>query len=205
MPEPSSSAGQTCRGRTAADRPLRHRQCRVRALREFAFEGARSPVAGVPPDDRQRLLLRPAADSAPGEHADKLPAVAERLDYARQRGGVYWPDLVAQVVDLARANGIAPELLADSRDRSWASLSALLEPPRAGETADGLDAALADAVAAAIHAVGKGDGTSGTAKALQELKDVNASLVMGRPLSWQQWAKLGKIKATKASNSCSMT
>lgn len=170
-------------------------------LREFAFEGGRSPVTEVVPEERARLLFRMAADKAIGEHADRLQPVAERLGYAGQgRKGIAWPDRVSQVIGLARANGIAPEGLGESRDRSWQGLGALLEAPRKGETADGLDRALADVVGAAIHAIGAGDGTKITTEALIELKEVSPTLVSGGLLAWQQWAKLSKIKAAKASN-----
>lgn len=202
-------AGLVSQGRCAdAERLLMGRFGTVNAvfgalLREFAFEGGRSPVTEVIPEDRARLLFRMAADRALGEYADRLQAVAERLGYDGQRGGrdVHWPDLVGQAVDLARANGLSPDQLADSRDRSWAGLRELLESPRDGETADGLDAALAGAVADAIRAIGGGgDRTKGTADALQALKETHASLASRRSVAWQGWAKLAKIKATKASN-----
>ena len=170
-------------------------------LREFAFEGGRSPVTEVIPEERAKLLFRMAADRAIGEHADRLQPVAERLGYAGQgRRGIAWPDLVSQVISLARANGIAPEGLDESRDRSWAGLSSLLETPRKGETADSLDRALADAVAEAIKAIGAGDGTKVTNEALLELREASPTLTARRSLAWQQWAKLAKIKAAKASN-----
>lgn len=171
-------------------------------LREFAFEGGRSPVTEVIPEERARLFFRMAADRAFGEYADELQAVAERLGYGDQRAGrgTTWMELVAQVVDLTRANGISPQDLALSRDRSWAGLSVLLEPARAGETADGLDSALGNAVTRAIRAIGGGDGTKGTDGVLQELRETDAILASGRPLQWQRWAKLAKIKASKASD-----
>lgn len=170
-------------------------------LREFAFEGGRSPVTEVIPEQRATLLFRMAADKPIGVHADRLQLVAERLGYAGQgRRGTSWPDLALQLVGLARANGIAAEKLGDSRDRSWAALRPLFESSRQGETADGLDKALVEAVASAIKAIGGGDGTKVTNEALAELRQVAQALEVGRPLPWQQWAKLSKIKAGKASN-----
>jgi ATP-dependent exoDNAse (exonuclease V) beta subunit len=170
-------------------------------LREFAFEAGRSPVTEVIPEERAKLLFRMAADKAIGDFADRLQLVAERLGYAGQgRRGISWPDLVSQVISLARANGIGPEALSESKDRSWAGLVALLEATRKGETATTLDKALVDAVTAAVAAIGAGDGTKTTNDALTELREVSSTLATGRPLPWQQWARLSKVKAAKASN-----
>lgn len=170
-------------------------------LREFAFEGGRSPVTEVIPEERAQALFRMAADKAIGDYADRLQAIAERLGYVEGGGrDVSWRDLVSQVVALSRANGIAAEQLGDSRDRSWLGIGSLLEPARKGETAEGLDTALATSVADAIRVAGAGDGTKTTVTALQRLKDAGAALASGRPLSWQQWAQLAKIKAAKASD-----
>lgn len=170
-------------------------------LREFAFEGGRSPVTEVIPEERAQALFRMAADVAIGDHADRLQAVAERFGYVEGGGrDVSWRDLVSQVVALSRANGIAPEQLGDSRDRSWLGLESSLEPARRGETAGSLDQALSEAVDAAMRAVSKGDGTKITSSALQRLRDAGAALASGRPLPWQQWAQLAKIKAAKASD-----
>lgn len=170
-------------------------------LREFAFEGGRSPVTEVIPEERAQSLFRMAADVAIGDHVDRLQPIAERLGYVEGGGrDVSWRDLVSQVVALSRANGIAAEELGGSRDRSWLGLESLLEPVRKGETADSLDKALAASVDVAMRAAGTGDGTKATLAALQRLKDAGAALASGRPLAWQQWAQLAKVKAAKASD-----
>jgi ATP-dependent exoDNAse (exonuclease V) beta subunit len=177
-------------------------------LREFAFDGGRSPVTDVLGDQRARAAFRMAADPMIGRFADRLQSVAARLGYAeegdRQRGGrragPSWTDLVSRIVDLARANGLSPERLAESRDRSWAGLQTLLEAARKGETADLLDNNLSTAITDAIVAIGDGDGTGTTDKAMEELRQVAAEVATGRPLPWQAWAKLAKIKGAKASN-----
>lgn len=170
-------------------------------LREFAFEGGRSPVSEVIPEERAQALFRMAADVAIGDYAGRLQAVAERLGYAEGGGRhISWRDLVSQVVALSRANGIAAEQLGDSRDRSWLGLEPLLGQARKGETAEDLDKALAAAVEVAIQAAGAGDGTKATLTALQRLKEVGAALASGRPLPWQQWAQMAKIKAAMATD-----
>lgn len=172
-------------------------------LREFAFEGSRSPVTEVIPEERARAFFRMAADRPLGEYADRLQAVAGRLGYSDRTGGrgINWTELIAQVVDLARSNGLSPQDLAASRDRSWSGLSALLEAPRKGDTVVRLDAAFAKAVSGAIRAIAAGDGTQVTNKALQELRDVEGGLASGRAVPWQQWAKVAKMKAGRASDS----
>lgn len=175
-------------------------------LREFAFDGGRSPVTEVLGDQRARTAFRMAADTMIGRHADRLQPVVARLAYAeratidagRGRGGPSWTNLVSRVVDLARANGLSPAQLAESRDRSWASFQPLLEATRKGETAEDLDRSLSKAIADAISAVGDGDGAKMTNTSLAELREAMAELATGRQLAWQAWAKLAKIKATKA-------
>jgi len=169
-------------------------------LREFAFEAGRSPVTEVIPEQRAQLLFNMAADKAIGEYADRLQQVADRLSYGEGGRDVSWRSLVAQVVGLSRANGIAAEGLSESRDRSWRGLEPLLETLREGETADALDKALAKSLTDAIRTVGAGDGTKTTTAALEKLKDAEAALASGRPVAWQLWAQLAKIKAAKASD-----
>lgn len=170
-------------------------------LREFALEGGRSPIAEVIPEERAQTLFRIAADKAIGEYADQLQAVAERFGYVEGGGReVSWRDFVAQIVSLSRANGIAPESLEESRDRSWRALQELLEPTRQGETEEVLDHALKRAVYEALQAVAGGDGTKTTQTAAQRLREANELLSVGRRLTWQHWAQLTKIKAAKASD-----
>jgi ATP-dependent helicase/nuclease subunit A len=182
-------------------------------LREFSFESGRSPVVEVVPEERAQSLFRVAADKTIGDFADRLQPIAERFGYIEGGGkaerfgyieggrkDVSWRDLVLQVVALARANGIEPEALAESRDRSWQGLSALLEAPRKGETADSLDKALSAAVKSAIKSLGAGDGTNATTTALDRLREIGTALAGVRGITWQQWAQLTKLKAAKASD-----
>lgn len=170
-------------------------------LREFAFEGGRSPVTEVIPEDRAETLFRIAADAAIGTHADRLQSIAERFGYAEAGGrGASWQKLVLQTVALARANGITPEQLEESRERSWQALEPLLESAQSGETGEGLDTALKSALSSAIDDIGLNDTSVGTAKAIQRLKEIATVFARGQALSWQQWAQLTKVKATKASD-----
>lgn len=171
-------------------------------LREFAFEAGRSPVTEIIPESRATLLFRMAADKALGDFADRLQPVADRFGYIRLANGrgVAWPELVSQVVGAARVNGIVPQRLSESRDRSWQELERLLAPSRQGETAQSLDKALAEAVTAAIQVIGGGDGTKTTENAVKELHEAASTLNPRRLLTWQQWARLTKIAAAKATD-----
>ncbi|BAI73380.1 uvrD/REP helicase [Azospirillum sp. B510] len=162
-----------------------------RIAADFALEAGRSPVAEVIAEERAAALFAAAADTVILRHGDGVEAAAWRLRLPDWRG------LVQEVGARARLNGIAPDDLALSAERSLAGLFALLPP--AAESGEPLDRALADAVSAAVAAIGAaGDtGVKKTADALAVLKDAAALLDDGRPLPWAEWVRLGKIDAGK--------
>lgn len=161
-----------------------------RIAADFALEAGRSPVAEVIAEERAATLFAAAADAVILRHGDGVEAAAWRLRLPDWRG------LVQEVGAKARLNGIAPDDLALSAERSLAGLFALLPAAESGEP---LDRALADAVSAAVAAIAAaGDtGVKKTAEALAVLKDAAALLDDGRPLPWAEWVRLGKIDAGK--------
>lgn len=162
-----------------------------RIAADFALEAGRSPVAEVIAEERAAALFAAAADAVILRHGDGVEAAAWRLRLPD------WRDLVQEVGAKARLNGIAPDDLAVSAERSLAGLFALL--PAAADTGEPLDRALADAVSATVGAIeAAGDtGVKKTAEALAVLKDAAALLDNGRPLPWAEWVRLGKIDAGK--------
>ncbi|MBP2230403.1 ATP-dependent exoDNAse (exonuclease V) beta subunit [Azospirillum agricola] len=162
-----------------------------RIAADFALEAGRSPVAEVIADERAAALFAAAADAVILRHGDGVEAAAWRLRLPDWRG------LVQEVGAKARLNGIAADDLVLSAERSLAGLFTLL--PAAADSGETLDRALADAVSAAVTAIGAaGDtGVKKTAEALAVLKDAAALLDDGRPLPWAEWVRLGKTDAGK--------
>ncbi len=172
-------------------------------LREFAIDAGRSPMTDVVPEERAQRIFRIAADEAIARHATALNRVARRFGYDERDGARpgtrSWQSTVQSICQLAQTNGIAPTALADSAARSWATLEVCLEKPRAGDTSERLDGALLDAVARALDAIGRGDGTKATTEAIAELDGARRELEKGTT-AWSLWPKLTKLAAAKASN-----
>ena len=117
-----------------------------RILADFALQNGRSPVVSVIPDTAQTSVFRIAADACIQQHAPTLAPLAERFEFFA--AGADWQTMLTELVAAVRANGIAPENLAASANRSLAGLLAALPAPEPSGSA--LDAALLTAAAAGI-------------------------------------------------------
>jgi len=110
-----------------------------------------------------------------------------------------WHEAIAQVVGLARSNGIAPARLEDAAKRSWGEFQQLFG--KAVETAEVLDAALLKALQGFIQGVkDNGDATKATQSALDRVEQVRRQLDRGQSPAWKDWVALTKLKAAKASD-----
>lgn len=175
---------------------------------EFAFELGRSPVTEVIAEERQQALFAHATGTIMAAFAPEIAPIAERLsmpdrDYRSARGlSRGWQDEVHRIVDVARLNGIAPDQLAHSADRSIASLTALLPLPGPNETAESLDQGLCGTIGACAAAL------TPARRALLKVGTINKDVpridavlpLVGRdePIAWVEWARLAKLGATKA-------
>ena len=128
-------------------------------IAEFAFELGRSPVAEVIPEGRQKAIFTRAIGPAMSRFAGRIQKIAERFDLQAQGYSLHgrridgWQDHLRRIVELARSNGITPERIGESAEHSVIGLTRLLPAAAAGETADSLDQALANAVAGCQAAI----------------------------------------------------
>lgn len=171
-----------------------------RMVGEFALEQGRSPVAAVVPEGAQARLFRIAADGVIGRHAPVLAALSDRFGFTEGQADQQsdWRKILADLVGVARLNGLGRECLAASAERSWQTLRAVLPAPE--QTSEALDAALAEAVENVLSALGAGDGTAVTTKAVEALQEARHILARPSPPPWSAWARLSKVTAAKALN-----
>ncbi len=165
---------------------------------EHAFELERSPEMGVVPEDGGARLLRTAAVAVFEHYARDLNAIGERFGHEEPRAFGERPDWrnhVLRVIELGRANGLDPDGVRLSGERSLRSLEALLAPLDASTAAD-LDQALRQALERAVALLD--DDLSKTAIKCIELMRRSARILRGgEPLIWTDWARLTKIGAAK--------
>lgn len=168
---------------------------------DFALDQGRSPAAAVVADAAQKRLFRIAADGAIGRHAAELERLAERFGFGEGLAEyrVDWRKMLGDIVGAARLNGIGPEDLGTSRDRSWSGLKDALGAPEGDAKA--LDGALRDACGTALHTLGDGDERDVTTKAIEVLREAEGLFERSGALPWSQWVKLSKLKASRALDS----
>lgn len=167
-------------------------------VKEFAFGLGLSPIVDVIDENSAAKVFRQAADAAIGRRADELGRLSRTFGYDEAYGEKDWRADVNRIVELARANGIAPEALLSCAERSMEGFAALLAPPVAGETEADIDAALHAAIHGLLARYPSNDGlTKGTAGALDQVRDIAGR---GAPADWpwSRWAKLAKVSGTKA-------
>ncbi len=176
-----------------------HAMC-LRLLQEFAIDAGLSPNVDVVAEDAGKLLRQALeASLAPAAHAtlDRLAATF-KLRWQPITKRHEWLGPVADIMDLARSNRIAADRLPAMAERSVEGLLRLLPP--AVLDGDALEDALARELALATKALlASGDDTGVTATAIEALAEATAHQRDGA-LLWEDWAKLARLKASKASD-----
>ena len=158
-----------------------------RLVNDFAFELGLSPELDVLDEGTADRALVTAMSSILTAEDERSAA---RLDHVL--GGWDWQAAVGDIVKLARSNTIGPAAMAGFVQRSQESLFELLGPVAAD--GDVLDAPLLNSIEGFLNQhASSGDTTATTEKVLPTLRQAQRLLSGGRPLPWDQWAKLGSL------------
>lgn len=197
---------RTLVGEAAFDEALRlplaylgtvHAAC-LRLLQEFAIDAGLSPNVDVVAEDAGKLLRQSLEASLAPDVRARLESLAARfkLRWDAKIKRTEWLTPVADIMDLARSNRIAPDKLAAMAERSAAGLIALL-PTLVEKDGDVIDDAVARELSIATKALAAAnDGVGVTKTAIDVLADASRQLRYG-DLDWPMWAKLAHVKASK--------
>ncbi|HKO91906.1 MAG TPA: UvrD-helicase domain-containing protein, partial [Polyangiaceae bacterium] len=166
-------------------------------LEDFAVDAGLPPGVRVLPDDGGLEFRRLLEASIPPGLQERLSALGQNLhvkwDNARRRSDWLWN--VFELIELARANRIAPATLPEMARRSAAWIAELL-PPRSPRD---LDAALESALERAIQDLeGSADATKTTKEVLRELRNARRAFAQGTA-TWKEWAVLATVEPAKKS------
>jgi ATP-dependent helicase/nuclease subunit A len=171
---------------------------------EYALALGRSPKADVIAEDEVARTFAIAADPVIERHAPRLNELADAMGFFEPRRAADaersdWRTTIRRIIELARANGIAPDSLSISAERSVCSFLELL-PATSSPDGASLDAELAAALRDALPAVP--EVFSATAKgSVETLRRACACVDRGERLSWPDWARLTKLGCAKKDGS----
>lgn len=167
-------------------------------VKEFAFGLGLSPIVDVIDETAAESVFREAANIAIGKRADELGRLARAFGYDEAYSEKDWRADVNKIVELARANNIAPDALARCAERSIEGFMDLMASPESGETDAELDSGLSSAIKALLARYPTNEGlTKGTAGSLDLVREI-ASRGTPADWPWSRWAKLSKASGTKA-------
>jgi ATP-dependent helicase/nuclease subunit A len=174
-----------------------HAVC-LRLLQEFALDAGLSPNVDVAGDDPSHLLRKALETALSATLRDRLDALSWRteLRIAQQIKRVDWHTPVYEIMELARANRIAPADLTAMGERSAESLLRLFPLPMADEAK--LDRDLARTVQQAIAQIARADDGVKSTKDLLETLERAATQAEDGCVPWGMWAKLAKETAKKS-------
>ncbi len=173
----------------------------VQLLKRFAFEAGVSPEVDIIADGEQQTIFNQSLSTViPIKLIHEMEQLSEQLGfnksfYARKD----WRADLKQLTDIARANNFSEAVLAESKQYSLDSFFELLPPPLEKDGA-AINAELMEYLEHTLLSLeGNEDTTKGKQTLMGSLKGIKNSLKNRGFLSWYEWARLAKIKATKKS------
>ena len=177
-----------------------HAAC-LRLLQEFAIDAGLSPNVDVVAEDAGKLLRQSLEASLEPVARARLEGLAARfkLRWDPKIKRTEWLTPVADIMDLARSNRIAPEDLAGMAERSAVGLVALL-PVKEEKDGDAIDDALVRELARAAKALAKANDEVGATMGAIELCAEATRQLRDGALDWPTWAKLAQVKGSKGTD-----
>jgi ATP-dependent helicase/nuclease subunit A len=165
---------------------------------EFALDLGRSPDTQVIAEASMERMFVIAASEAIGAHAAHLNALGEAFGEfePKHMGGSEWRKTVQRIIELGRANGVGPEDLRSSGERSAETFLALLPPAAVGIGA--VERELKTSMKAALDAKPTTtEPTKAGKDALALLGRTYAEVRRGQELTWPDWVRLSKASCGK--------
>jgi len=165
-----------------------------RLLKDFAFEAGLSPTQELVPETEELNVFKTAADPVLEKYASDIGPLAYRL---AQKD---WEDDVRKIISHARTNAITPDGVQQCAEKSWWGLRDIMPEPLSPDREKELDENLHASIEKALKNLKSGgDGTKTTQNAIDVLVTIQAKVKGDSQLTWQEWARLSKLKTAKAS------
>ena len=154
-------------------------------LERFAFEAGLAPRQRVLEESQASLLVKEAIDAArTGEEVAALSRLADRLGIEK------WPDVLGKLVEQARVNDIAPELLPGFAEENANALLARFPRPTESDLS-GAILELIDTALPALRATADSSGKKVSRQYVDLLEDFARRLKAGFA-PWSDWIKVSK-------------
>ncbi len=173
----------------------------VKLLNRFAYEAGVPPEVNIMADeDRQYFFNQALATVLDPDRTDKMDGLAERLSQTDPlQGHSSWRSTLKDLCDLARVNQLGSKELSLSKERSIEELLSFLGTPDE-QSPEAWNEELKVKIEETIQKLRNNqDETVATKKAIDELLSFQTALRIHGSLSWNQWAKLSKLKTAKKS------
>lgn len=158
-------------------------------LERFAFEAGLATQQQVLEEGQTKALIRHSIDAVlDGPAISDFLRVVRRLGLEEENA---WQDQLKGLIDQARTNDIAPDLLRGFAQDNATDLLSHFPKPAMGDLSADLLAAI-DAAQPAIAAQSEAGGKKNTAEYLAMMRSMERAL-RGNYATWSNWAKLSKL------------
>lgn len=168
----------------------------LKLLRRFAFEAGVSPLVDILPEgDEQLIFNQSLSASLSMELIEEMDLLCDRLGYNAKPASFDWRRELRSIADLARANDISLEGLADSCQKSAAAYRQLLPPVDPSLTIESAHRRLAALLRETIEALTDSkDSTKKSADVVSTLRALLREYELRQELFWHQWARIAKLE-----------